>query len=378
VNLQVGEVSIVPVRTAAELKRFIRVPARLYRADPNFVPPLEMERLDALRPGKNPYFEHAEAQFFLAVRDGRDVGRISAQIDHLVKDAGLGFFGLIAAEDDARVFAALFAAAEEWLRARGRTRVQGPFSLSINEESGLLVDGFDTPPMVFMAHDPRYAGARIEALGYAKAKDLIAYMQEVNPEFPEDVMRLVNRSEGRGITIRHIDMKRIEPEFRLVLDIFNDGWSQNWGFVPFTQAELVHMARSLKPLLDPTWTAIAEYEGQAVAFAILLPNLNEIIRDFKGRLLPFNWLKMLLRLKRGPRTGRVALMGVRRSFAGGLLGGMVPLAMIHSLKRHAMPKGLQQTELSWILEDNRPMRRMIEALNAIAYKTYRVFEKQLP
>lgn len=371
------EVSIVPVRTKAELKRFIRLPAQLYAADPHFVPPLEMERLDALTRGKNPYFEHAEAQLFLAVRDGRDVGRISAQVDRLVADAGLGFFGLLAAENEPQVFAALFAAAEQWLRQRGRSVVRGPFSLSINEETGLLVEGFDTPPMIFMPHDPRYLPQRVEEQGYAKAKDVIAYLYDAVQGFPEDVMRLVRRAEGRGIRIRHVDMSRIVEEFRLVMDIFNDGWSQNWGFVPFTEAELTHMARGLKPLLDPTWTAIAEYQGEAVAFAILLPNLNEVIRDFNGRLLPFNWLKMLLRLKRGVRSARLPLMGVRRSFAGGLLGGMVPLAMIHSLQRNAAPQGVLRAELSWILEDNRPMRRMIEALGCPGYKTYRVYEKQL-
>jgi hypothetical protein len=231
--------------------------------------------------------------------------------------------------------------------------------------------------MVFMAHDPRYLPSRVEEQGYAKAKDVIAYLYDAVRGFPEDVMRLVRRAEGRGIRIRHIDMGRIEEEFRLVMHIFNDAWSQNWGFVPFTEAELTHMAKGLKPLLDPTWTAVAEYEGEAVAFAILLPNLNEVIRDFNGRLLPFNWLRMLLRLKRGVRTARVPLMGVRRSFAGGLLGGMVPLAMIHSLQRNAAPMGVEQAELSWILEDNRPMRRMIEALGAPGYKTYRVYEKLL-
>ncbi|MET0281667.1 MAG: dATP pyrophosphohydrolase [Steroidobacteraceae bacterium] len=373
-----ADLSIVPVHTPAELKRFIRLPSRLFAADPNFVPQLEMERLDALRPGKNPYFEHAEAQFFLAVRDGRDVGRISAQIDRLAPDPQLGFFGSIAAIDDAQVFAALFAAAEGWLRQRGRIRVQGPFNLSINEETGLLIDGFDTPPMIFMAHDPRYAAARIEALGYAKAKDVIAYIVDAQKNFPEPVMRMIRRSEAGGVRIRHIDFKHIEAEFRLVMEIYNDAWSQNWGFVPFTEHEFTHMAKGLKPLLDPTWTAVAEYEGKPVAFAILLPNLNEVVRDFKGSLFPFNWLKLLLRLKRGVQTGRVPLMGVRRSFAGGLLGGMVPLAMIHSLQRHARPKGLQRAELSWILEDNQPMRRMIEALGATAYKTYRVYEKPLP
>lgn len=377
-TLPESRITIVPVGDRAGLKRFIRLPARLYANDPHFVPPLEAERLDALSPGKNPYFEHAEAQFFLAVRNGRDVGRISAQVDRLVADPRVGFFGLIAAEDDPQVFAALFGAAEDWLRARGRTLVRGPFSLSINEETGLLVDGFDSPPMVFMPHDPRYAATHIEALGYAKAKDVLAYLYDAVPGFPEQMMRLVRRAEGRGVRIRHIDMSRIEDEFRLVMDIFNDAWSQNWGFVPFTEAELTHMAKGLKPILDPTWTAIAEYQGQAVAFGIALPNLNEVIRDFNGRLLPFNWLKLLLRLKRGTRTARVPLMGVRRSFAAGLLGGMVPLVIIHSFQRHGVPKGVEQAELSWILEDNLPMRRMIETLGGIAYKTYRVFEKPLP
>jgi hypothetical protein len=372
-----GDISIIPVKTPAELKRFIRLPARIYASDPNFVPQLELERLDALRPGKNPYFEHAEAQFFIAMRDGRDVGRISAQIDRLAQDPQVGFFGLIAAEDDAQVFAALFAAAEGWLRERGRTRVQGPFNLSINEETGLLIDGFDTPPMIFMPHDPSYAAARIEALGYAKAKDMVAYLLDVQPGFPDTVVRMIKRAEAGGVKIRHIDFSRIDEEFRLVMDIFNDAWSQNWGFVPFTEAEFTHMAKGLKPLLDPTWTAVAEFEGKAVAFVILLPNLNEVIRDFKGSLFPFNWLKLILRLKRGVRTARVPLMGVRRSFASGLMGGMVPLAMIYSLQKNSRPKGLQQAELSWILEDNKPMRRMIEALGSVAYKTYRVYEKPL-
>jgi hypothetical protein len=231
--------------------------------------------------------------------------------------------------------------------------------------------------MIFMAHDPRYAAARIEALGYTKAKDLIAYRYDVVKGFPERVMRLVRRAEAGGIRIRHIDLSRIEEEFRTVMEIFNDAWSGNWGFVPFTEHEFTHMAKGLKPLLDPTWTAVAEYEGEPVAFAILIPNLNEAIRDFRGKLFPFNIMKLLWRLKRGLKSGRVPLMGVRRSFAGGLMGGMVPLLMIHSLQVNAQPKGMQIAELSWILEDNRPMRGMIEALDAQAYKTYRVYEKTL-
>ncbi|MEO8316129.1 MAG: dATP pyrophosphohydrolase [Pseudomonadota bacterium] len=370
-------ITIVPVRSPAELKRFIRLPARICAQDPNFVPPLEMERLDALQPGKNPYFEHAEAQFFLAVCGGRDVGRISAHIDRLVKDPSIGHFGLIVAEDDPAVFAALFAAAESWLKERGKSKVIGPFNLSINEEIGLLIEGFDTPPMIFMSHDPVYAAARIEALGYGKAKDVIAYLFDMNVDFPPRIRKLAERYGASGVKLRQIDMSNFDAEFSMVMEIFNDAWSENWSFVPFTEAELKHMAKGLKPLLDPQLTAVAEHDGRAVAFGIMLPNLNEAIRDFNGKLLPFNWIKLLLRLKKGTKSARVPLLGVRRSFSAGLSGGLAPFLVIDSMHKGAAKKGIKSIELSWILEDNRPMRRIIEELGARAYKTYRVFEKTL-
>lgn len=374
-----SQVSIVPVGNAAELKRFIRLPSRLFAADPNFVPPLEMERRDALTPGRNPYFEHAEAQLFLAVRDGRDVGRISAQIDRLVKDPAIGHFGLVVAEDDPEIFAALFRAAESWLRQRGRTRIQGPFNLSINEETGLLIKGFNTPPMIFMSHDPPYAGPRVEEQGYAKAKDLIAYLYDSHHELPAAARRMIDRHKPKDLRVRRIDMKNYYAEFDSVIDMFNDAWSGNWGFVPFTAAELKHMAKGLKPLINPALTAIVELRGQPIGFGITLPNLNEVIRDFNGSLFPFNFIKLLWRVKRGTRSGRVPLMGVRRSFAGGLLGGMVPFLIIDSMRQAALEGGrLRHVELSWILEDNLPMRKIIEALGSDPYKTYRVYEKVLP
>jgi hypothetical protein len=373
----VSELRIVPVHSAAELNRFIRLPARLFAADPHFVPQLEMERRDALSPGRNPYFEHAEAQFFLAMRDGRDVGRISAQIDELVQERDLGHFGSLAGENDPAVFDALFAAAEGWLRERGRSRVRGPFNLSINEETGLLIEGFDAPPMIFMSHNSPYVATQIERLGYRKAKDVIAYLFDMAKGMPPQVQKMMARLQSAGMTVRHIDMANYEREFDMVMSIFNDAWSQNWSFVPFTDAELKHMAKGLKPLLDPRLTAVVECNGQAIGFGILLPNLNEAIRDFGGKLLPFNWVKLLWRLKRGTRTGRVPLMGVRRSFNGGLATGMVPFMIIDSMHKGALQKNMQQLELSWILEDNRPMRRIIEALGAVAYKTYRIYDKPL-
>ena len=370
-------VEIEAVSSRAQLERFIRLPAQLYAADPAFVPPLRLERREALSPKKNPYFAHAEVQLFIARRDGRDVGRISAQIDRLVQDTRIGHFGLLAAIDDEAVFAALFGAAEDWLRARGRTRAIGPFSLSINEETGLLIDGFDTPPVIFMAHDPRYAAPRVEQQGYAKAKDVIAYRYDITHDLPPAARRLIDRRTPAAMTVRNLDMRRYDADFDTVTAIFNDAWSGNWGFVPFTEAEIRHMAKSLKPLIDPTWVAIVEMNGQAIGFGIALPNLNELIADFQGRLLPFNWLKLLWRLKRGPRTGRVPLMGVRRSFSGGLLGGLVPFLIIDTMRKGVRACGVEQVELSWILEDNRPMRHIIESLGADAYKTYRVYEKAL-
>ena len=373
-----SSVEIVKVDTAALVDRFIGLPAKLYSGDPNFVAPLALERKEALSPKKNPYFAHAQVQLFLARRDGRDVGRISAQIDKLVLDPTIGHFGMIVAEDDPAIFDALFATAEAWLRERGRTLVRGPFNLSINEETGLLIDGFDTPPMMFMPHDPRYMAARIEAKGYAKAKDVYAYLYDMRHDLPPAARKFIDRRKPAEMSARNLDMSRYDAEFDTITDIFNDAWSQNWGFVPFTPAEIRHMAKSLKPLIDPTWVAIVEMRGEPVGFGITLPNLNEVIADMGGCLFPFNWAKLLLRLKKGPKSARVPLMGIRRTSSAGLLGGVIPFLIIEKMRQGVLRKGrVEKVELSWILEDNLPMRRMIESLDSIPYKTYRVYEKTL-
>ena len=372
-----SSVEIIAVSTPAELRRFIELPFSLYAGDPSFVPPLLLERHEALSAKKNPFFQHAEAQFWLARRDGTDVGRISAQIDRLVQDAEIGHFGMLVAEDRADVFAALLAAAEGWLRERGKRRVLGPFNLSINEESGLLVDGFDTPPMLLMGHDARYAAARVEAEGYAKAKDLIAYIHETERELPPSARRFIDKQMPANMTVRQLDTRRYREEFDTVTAIFNDAWSKNWGFLPFTEAEIAHMAKSLKPLIRADCVALVEVDGQPIGFGIALPNLNELIADFHGKLLPFNWAKLLWRMKRGAKTARVPLMGIRRSYSGGLVGGLAPFLIIDSLRKALRKQGVRQVELSWILEDNRPMRHMIESLGARPYKTYRIYEKRL-
>ena len=368
---------IVPVHTPAELARFIRLPTTLHAEDENFVAPLTMERKDALSSKKNPYFAHADTQLWLAQRDGRDVGRISAQIDRLVRDPDIGHFGMICGEDDAEIFAALFQAAETWLIARGKKRLLGPFNLSINEETGLLIDGFDTPPMMLMPHDAPYVAARVEALGYSKIKDLIAYLYDIEHELPAAARRMIGPRKPAALTVRNLDTKRYLEEFDTVTSIFNDAWSQNWGFIPFTEAEIAHMAKSLKMLIDPKCVAIVELRGKAVGFGIALPNLNEIIADFGGSLFPFNWAKLMLRLKRGTRTARVPLMGVSRSISGELAGAIAPFLAIEKMREGLRDKGVKQVELSWILEDNQPMRHIIESLGAKPYKTYRVYQKTL-
>jgi hypothetical protein len=373
-------IQIVPVATKAELERFIRVPMRLNAGDPNWVSPLMLERREALSPKTNPLFEHLDHQFFLAVRDGRDVGRISAQIDRLAPtdpDRPAGFFGMISGEDDADVFAALFAAAEGWLRTRGRKVAMGPFNLSINEETGLLVDGFDTPPMLLMGHDPAYAGGRIEQQGYVKAKDMFAYITGV-PQFSPGVRARLDRPLGADVVMRPVDMSRWDDEIADIVEIYNDAWAGNWGFVPLTQAESRQLGKSMRPIIEKTLIWILEIEGEPAAFGILLRNVNEAIRDLDGRLLPFGWAKLLWRLKtKAVRTARVPLMGVKRKFARDPRGVLAPFQIIERLISEGTKVGIDQAECSWILEDNRSMNHILQSFGARPYKTYRVYEKAL-
>lgn len=373
-------VQVVPVASAAELERFIRVPMRLGASDPNYIAPLLAERREALSAKGNPFFAHADVQFWLAVKDGRDVGRISAQIDHLNPQTreGYGNFGLIAAEDDAEVFAALFAAAEAWLRERGCRAALGPINLSTNEEVGLLVEGHDTPPMFMMGHDAPWTGSRIEGQGYAKARDLYAYACDVSHDLPPSILRRVRKAPPEGVVLRKLDMKRFGEEVRTLTEILNDAWSGNWGFTPTTEAETKQLANALKLVLDPDLTWFAEIDGEAAGFMVLLPNVNEAIADLRGRLAPFGWAKLLWRLKvRRVKTGRVPLMGVKRRFAGAHRGQLLPFQLIDAVVQEARRKGYQRYELSWVLEDNLPMRRICEAGGARIYKTYRLYEKAL-
>lgn len=373
--------TIVPVRTKAELERFVRLPMTLNASDPCWVSPLIMERIQALTPRTNPFFDHAEVQLWLATRAGRDVGRISAQIDSLAPvdpARRAGHFGMIAAENDPAIFALLFETAEAWLKARGCAVALGPFNLSVNEEVGLLVDGFDTPPMVMMGHDPAYAGPRVEEQGYVKAKDVYAYLSKMSDDVPPAVLRRIRRGPAPGVTLRMLDMKRYDEEVVALTQILNDAWSGNWGFTPTTEAETRQLAKAMKPVIDPRMTWFAEIDGETAGFVVLLPNVNEAIADLNGRLAPFGWAKLLWRLKvKRVKSVRGPLMGVRRKFGDSLRGQMLGFQLIDAAATQARALGYERYELSWILEDNAPMRRICEALGARIYKTYRVYEKSL-
>jgi hypothetical protein len=369
---------IVPVQDRHALDRFIRLPRDLQGADPFYIPHLASERRDALTPKGNPFFGHAEVALWIARRNGRDVGRISAQRDHLIADKDIGHFGMLLAIDEPAISHALLATAEDWLRTRGTTRVQGPFSLSINEETGLLVAGFDTPPMIMMPHDPPYLDAHLQGAGYAKARDLYAYISDTNASLPPSAARMVSRGLPANVTLRQMRRGQIAADIASLVEIFNDGWSGHWGFVPITQDEVAHMAKAMRPLLHEQLVWFAEVDGEPAAFGLCLPNLNEAIRDLHGSLLPFGWAKLLWRLKvSGTTTGRVPLMGMRKSYAATLLGQLLPLHVSESLRREAAAMGIRSMEMSWVLEDNKPMRHLAEAIGATAYKTYRVYEKAL-
>ncbi|NNC23710.1 N-acetyltransferase [Salinisphaera sp. USBA-960] len=361
-------------------KQFINVPWPLYADDPMWRPPIRLERYLHLGAQTNPAFEHLDLAAWLAWRDGQPVGRITAQIDSIraqIQPDSVGYFGMLEAPDDAAVFKQLTATAENWLAERGVDKIQGPFNLTINDECGLLVDGFDTPPAMMMGHARPYYAERLEALGYYGTKDMLAYWIDMAFEHPRAMQRVVSRYAER-IRVRPIDRKRFADEFDLIRDLFNDAWAENWGFVPITQAEFQDLGNTLKHLIAHDLVQIAELDGQPAAFIVGLPNLNEAARDIDGRLLPTGIFKLIWRLKIGfPSTSRIPLMGVRRAFQGGILGAALAYAVIGKLQQRLLDHGATGCELSWILDDNRGMREIIEGLGASAYKTYRVYEKQL-
>ncbi|CAA0126149.1 Uncharacterised protein [Halioglobus japonicus] len=372
-------VSVQVVTEGAGMRQFLALPQRIYATDPAWIAPLDFMKREQMSP-KNHFFDHARWRAWVAYRGDQPVGRITAQIDemHLQQHGDdVGYFGMLEAEDDPAIFAALFAAAEDWLRKEGMKEVRGPFNLHVNEEVGLLVDGFSTPPYVLMGHAGPWYGPAVEAQGYVGAKDLLAY--KVRPDFdaPRVMERLAQRVSDR-VVVRPVRRKHLHEDAEIMREIFNDAWQNNWGFVPLAAADWTETVSTLSKLMPEDYIQIAEYDGEPVAFIVALPNLNEAARDLNGRLLPFGWAKLLWRLKvRHPKSARVPLMGVRQSFQHSRLGPTLAFMVIDAVRKELHARGVEDVEMGWILEDNDGMRNIIETIGGVAYKRYRVYQKEL-
>ena len=385
--LPAAPITIRPVEDAADRKAFVDIAFELNRGDPNWIPPLKTEVHGLIDPRTNPWFGHAEARLFLAERGGEVVGRISAQVDSQVLamppeqggGPGTGHWGMFEAAD-AEVAAELIARAEDFLRGRRCHRAIGPYSLSIWDEPGLLVSGFDHPPTVMMGHNkPDYQGW-IETAGYKGVKDLYTYQLEITEPLPPLIQRIVASGErNERIRIRHVDKKRFEEEAALILGILNDAWSDNWGFVPLSDEEIAYVGKKLKPIVFEDLIRVAEVDGEPVAFMITLPDLNEFTRDLNGRLFPFGWAKLLLRLRNPKvRTMRVPLMGVLKRLQATRLASQLAFMMIEYIRRDSVARyGATRSEIGWILEDNQGMRSIAETIESSINKVYRVYEKAL-
>ena len=370
---------IEPLGNSRSIKEFIDVAWTCNRHDPHWVPPLRMEVRKHLSK-KNPYFEHAQWQGWVAYQDNRAVGRITAQIDqqHLqIHDDATGFFGFIEAPQDRLVFEALFKVAENWLAERGMKKICGPFNFCINHELGILIDGFDSPPYLMMTHTQPYYPAAIEACGYTKAMDLLAYNSENKWDRPR-VMKAVCRRVEKQISLRSLDRSKLDDELELMRDIFNDAWSENWNFLPFSKTEFMAIGHEMLQIIPDDFIQIAEVEGKGAAFLTMLPNVNEAIADLNGRLLPFGWLKLLWRLKvRYPSTGRIPLMGVRKQYQNTYFGPAMGFLLIEAVHLPSLNKGITRAELSWMLEDNDGMNSIMKATGTPVSKRYRIYQKTL-
>ncbi|MDX8355987.1 N-acetyltransferase [Sphingopyxis terrae] len=382
-----GPVSIHPVKDKADKREFVELAFRLNRGDPAWVPPLKNEAFDLLTPGKNPWFEHGKAQLFLARRDGRTVGRISAHVDFLALEQpasqgmgpGTGNWGLLEAED-AEVAHALIVSAEDWLRGQGMNRALGPLSISIWDEPGLLVEGFETPPTIMLGHNSPLYQAWIEAEGYRPVKKLFNYAVDIVDGFPPLVNRIVAAGEKNDrIRIRRVDKRKFDAEARLIMGILNDAWSDNWGFVPLTDSEIAYVGKKLKDIVFEDLIRVAEVDGEAVAFMIVLPDLNELLIGMDGSLFPFNWARLLWWLRK-PKSKRlrVPLMGVVKKLQNSRMASTLAFMMIEYIRRDGVAKyGAEQGDIGWVLDDNQGMNAVADAINATVNRVYQLYDKPL-
>jgi hypothetical protein len=380
--MSTAPLAIRPIRSKSDKKRFVDFAWSVYENDPAWVPPLKDEVHGLITPGKNPWFEHARAQLWIAERDGKVVGRISAQVDDLVQQhmgAGIGNWGMFEALDE-EAARALIETAEAWLRAEGMTSSLGPISLSIWDEPGLEIEGFSQEPTVMMGHHRPEYRSWIEGVGYEKAKDLLTYEVDISQWNDPKINRLIASGErNRHIHIRLVDKSKFKEEARIILNILNDAWSTNWGYVPLTESEIAYAGKKLKPIIYNELVRIAEFDGEPVAFMLTLPDINELTKDLNGELFPFGFIKLLWRL-RNPRTRRVRvpLMGVAKKLHHSRYASMLAFMMIEYTRRDAVGKfGARIGEFGWILEDNKGMLSIAELPGAHVNHRYRIYQKAL-
>jgi hypothetical protein len=360
-----------------DITDFLEAARIVFKSDPNWVPPLNIMLKDQLSP-KSPFFQHAEVTLFTARKNGQLVGRISAQIDreHLKRyNDSLGFFGFLDTIDDEEVAKALVEKAKEWLRSKGMKKIRGPMNLSVNQEVGTLVEGFDTPPMVMMPHSRAHQDKCIQATGLTKVKDLYAWRWEVGPEMPPRCMRAYAEMKALGATFRSADLATEIPK---LIEIQTDAWKHNWAHVSMTEAEAKQLRNELRLILDPAISIVVEVEGEIAGMAITAPNLNEAIMDMGGKVTPMNIAKLLWRLKVDhPKSARVAMLGLREDIRKQKKYMPLALALIAELNRRGYQRGYEWGELSWTLEDNGPVNALIKSAGGKIYKRYRLYEGDL-
>jgi len=374
------DVTVTPVQSSADRNAFIRFPYRIYRGDPNWVPPLEMERRDFLDRRKNPWFEFGTAELFLARRDGEVVGRIAGVVDPRYNEfhgTNVGFFGMFECIDDVVVARSLFDAAANWLKSQGFPEMVGPVNFSTNYECSVLVEGFEASPAVMMAYNPRYYPALYEACGFVKAKDLWAFDLSSSAPPPEKVTRVAEKIRQRdGVVVRPARMDDFAAEVQRVKDIYNAAWEKNWGFVPMTEAEFDHMAKEMKPLVVPELLLIAEVKGEPVAFSMTIPDANYALKAAGGRLtrfgLPIGLAKLLLAARRIRRL-RLITLGIKEGYRRQGLDAILYLDTISTARRLGYSGG----EISWTLEDNHLVNRAIETMGGVRSKTYRIYRRAI-
>jgi hypothetical protein len=368
--------NLTTVETKRDLTEFIKFPWQIYKNDPNWVPPLIIERKEFLDKKKNPFFQHSEVVFLLAKRNGHTMGRIAGIVNHnhiTFHQENAGFFGFFECVNDCEVAKALLDSVREWLKSKGMEIMRGPANFSSNEEWGFLSEGFDSSPVIMMSYNPPYYLDFMASYGMVKAKDLYAYFIDKSLPPPERVLKMAESIKNKeNIKIRNIDMKNFKNEVKKIKQIYNSAWSKNWGFVPMTDEEFDHMAKNLKQIVDPHMVFIAEVDGKPAGFNLALPDFNQVLKRLNGRLFPFGILKLLwhTRIKNKIDGVRIITMGFVPEFQK---RGIDTVFYVETYNV-GVNRGYTWGEMSWILEDNILMNRVLELLGARLYKKYRIYE----